>query len=200
MTMIDLTASPADIFKAAAVDCHKAALALEAAKARISAEQAAYDNANANLQWVAAHPALADVDKNALYKEATANVDLEDIRHEVAAEPEAKDDRPDEKPAEAPKRKRRSKAEMEAARAAEAAAKNPPANESDDAAQQVEGQGISTPTAVEEPAQPTPAQAQSDFDPFAGAPAPAVPTPSVAPQAPPAAVASNDFDPFGTGN
>lgn len=179
---IDFNSSPEEIFKEAAVAHRKAALALEPA-------QKAFQNAQHNLDWVAAHPGLADIDKAALYRTSVEGVTLDeaDVKSDGGV-PDAQRTAPEP---EAPKKRtRRTKAQIEADRKAEeeakaakdgatpAAATAVPANESDHAAQQVEGQGVSQPPAA--PATP-PVQA-----------VPAQPAPAVVP-------ATDPFDPFGVG-
>lgn len=191
MTLINLTDSPEDIFKAAAVDTRKAGLALEAAKAKISAEQAAFDNASANLAWVAAHPALADVDKNALYQSAIEGVTLDDVATEET--PDAQ--RTVAEPAK-PKRTRRTKEQIAADKAAEEAAAAAARGEEPSVAPAAAPEAAQEP--VSAPAEPTPAPAAVS-DPFASAgPAPAAqadPFATGGPATPPQAA----FDPFGTG-
>ena len=199
MTTIDLSAPPADIFKAAAADCHTASLALEAAKARIADEQAAYDNANANLQWAALHPALASVDKNALYQEAVRGLEAPIVDGPVAGTIKADADAvttgtipaaptAEEKPAEPageekPKRKRRTKAEMEAARAAEAAKKA-----------EAEGALASAAAEAGKPVEANEADHAAQQVEGQGLGAPAQQVDAGTPQGAPAAA----FDPFGT--
>jgi hypothetical protein len=207
---IDFTADPRDLFKDAARAHILTGRALDAAKAKISAEEAAFENANAGLNWVASHPGLADVDKSVLYQEAL------DELNAGQGSPEApgtiKQAAPEE-PAEKPKRKRRTKAEMEAARAAEVAEKAAepagsagPSETAEEAvptmAQPVE---VGAPVGTPEPAA-APAAAVSD--PFGGAPQAAFDP--FGQQAPPAAAAdpfagagapapaAGGFNPFGT--
>jgi hypothetical protein len=218
---IDFNSAPPEIFKEASKARHLALLRVEEARKSIAPLEEAFANAEHNLAWVGAHPALADADKGALYREATdgltldADVKTDEIPDAQRTAREA--DKPKED-GERPKRKRRTKAEIEADRAREAAEKaakeggpgptdgsayvNPPANESDDTAQAVEGQGLGS-------GYPTPAAAQPS-DPFGSypttpsgpvdqpaQPVQAAPAPAAAPPA--AAVTADPFDPFGTG-
>jgi hypothetical protein len=111
------------------------------AGAELAKAVAENDEAQAELTWVAAHPALSGLNLNDIVATIRNGGDVDDIEGKPA-------DRPAEE--EKPKRTRRTKAQIAADKAAEEAAKhaatNPTANESDNAAQQVEGRGVSTPS------------------------------------------------------
>lgn len=168
---IDFNSSPEEIFKEAAVAHRKAALALEPA-------QKAFQNAQHNLDWVAAHPGLADIDKAALYRTAVEGVTLDEADVKSDGSKAAAEDKPAE---EAPKKRtRRTKAQIEADRKAEEEAK---------AAK--DGPPAGPPVEVPAPAPaPAPVAEQPATPPVQAVPA--QPAPAVVP-------ATDPFDPFGVG-
>ena len=156
------------------------------------------------LTWAQAHPALKGVDLAALYENAGST---------EATEPSAPDAKTSETEQPKAKRTRRTKAQIAADKAAEEAAKNGTpveANESDDAAQAVEGQGLGSgfPSSDEQPLDDgeTDAEAAAErntdvvVEAPVQAPVAATPPPPAAPAAgftAPAAASSGDFNPFG---
>lgn len=173
------TPSPELAEKAAAMaqriyeDGFKQRTRLEKAQAELAEAEAAGAAALVEYQWVLTHPALP-----------------------AGWEPKPVDEKAE---AEKPKRTRRTKEQIAADKAAEEAAKAAPAaNESDDAAQAVEGAGVAAPRQHVVTTTDEGATVAKFPEPVAEEPV-AAPVAPPAPPAPSAAASTDLFDPFGQG-